>query len=103
MPEWLWVILIGGVILGLVSLIYGFQSQRLTNVEKWKETRPMAEEILTKSIHSTICKENMKDIKDLLTDNRDILIKHVQDLKEHLDLKLERDILFELRKLNGKQ
>jgi uncharacterized membrane protein (DUF106 family) len=102
MPEWLWPIIIGGVILGLVSLIYGIQSQRVTDIEKWKETRPMADEILTKSSHAAICKDNMKEIKDVLIDNREILIKHVELLKEHLDLKLERDILSELRKLNNK-
>ena len=102
MPEWLWVILVGGVIIGLVSLIYGIQDNRVGKLEKWKETRPMAEEILTKSNHAQLCKENMKEIKDVLIDNREILIKHVELLKEHLDLKLERDILSELRKLNGK-
>ena len=103
MPEWLWVILIGGVILGLVSLIYGYQSQRLTKVEEWKETRPMTEEILTKSSHSIICKDNLKDLKNILMENREALINQIESVKEYLDVKIERDILVEIRKLNGKK
>jgi preprotein translocase subunit YajC len=102
MPEWLWPILIGVVIIGLIAFIYNNQDKRVDNIEKWKETRPMADEILTKSIHADICKGNMQEIKDVLIDNREILVKHVELLKEHLDLKLERDILSELRKLNNK-
>lgn len=103
MPEWLWVILVGVVSLGLVKLVYGIKNQEVSELKKWKETYPTKEEILTRTIHTGICKDNMKEIKDILIDNRDILIKHVESLKEHLDLKLERDILLELQKLNGKK
>jgi len=106
MPEWLWIIIVGGVVLGLLSLIYQMKSKREEIIDKWKEKMPMSDEILTKSSHAEICKENTREntreIKDMIIDSRKILVKQVELLKEHLDLKLERDILVELRKLNGK-
>ena len=102
MPEWLWIIVVGGVIIGLVSLIYKIQDNRLLNIEKWKEKIPMTDELLTKSSHADICKDNMKEVKDLIVDNREILIDQIESIKRYFDLKIERDILVELRKMNGK-
>lgn len=83
MPEWLWVIIIGGVVIGLVTVIYS--------------------EILTESKHSKICKENTKPIKDLILENRVIVKEQINGLREHLDLKIENTILTELRKINNRQ
>lgn len=102
MPEWLWVILIGGVILGLVTLIYGIQDQRVAKLERWKEIYPMKEEVLTKSTHNEICKENLKDVKTFIIENKETVAKQIESIKEYFDMKIERDILVELRKLNGK-
>jgi len=96
MPEWLWPILIGGVILGLVTLIYGIQDKRVSDIEKWKETRPKLEEILTKSIHATVCDAKVEKLEKSIS-------RQVDEIKEYFDMKIERDILVELRKLNGKK
>lgn len=102
MPEWIWIIIVSGVIIGLVSLIYKIQDNRLFSIESWKEKIPMTEEILTKSTHADICKGNMKEVKDFIIDNRKVLIDQIESIKEYFDMKIERDILVELRKINGK-
>lgn len=63
----------------------------------------MKEEVLTRSIHAEICKDTLKDVKNLIIDNNKILVKEVESLKQYLDLKIERDILVELRKLNNQK
>ena len=95
MPEWLWVILVGGVILGLVTLIYGVQDRRVAKIEEWKEKVPMAEEILIKSSHAVICDTKVEKFEKSVS-------KQIDDIKAYFDMKIERDILMELRKLNGK-
>jgi len=78
MPEWLLSIVIGGVIMGLVGVIY--------------------RGVLTKSEHADVCKTNtqliQKDIK--------ITIKEeLKDIKDYFDLKIENVVLKEIRKINN--
>ena len=98
MPEWLWIIIVGVVVLGLISLVYTLISKnydrRLNDLEKWKEKRPMSEELLTKSIHAEICDTKIDKLEKSIS-------KQIDDIKEYFDVKIERDILVELRKLNG--
>ncbi len=63
MPEWLLTLLIGGVIMGLVGLIYNYQTQKIKDLEKWKEKRPSMDELLTETKHAIICRANMRDLK----------------------------------------
>lgn len=102
MPEWLWVIIVGSVSLGLLKLIYGIQSQEVDKLKIWKESYPMKEEVLTKSSHASICRENLEDVKNLIIENKEAVKDQIESIKEYFDLKIERDILVELRRLNGK-
>jgi len=102
MPEWLWIIIVGIIVIGLVSLIYSIQDRRIFSIENWKEKLPMTEEMLTKSYHADLCKDNMREVKDLIIDNRETLIAQIESLKKYFDVKIERDILVELRRMNGK-
>ncbi len=102
MPEWLWIILVGGVVLGLLKLIYSIKNKRDETIDRWKEKMPMPEEILTKSSHADICKENTKPIKDLILENREIVKDQLNGFREYFDLKIENTILTELRKINNK-
>ena len=101
MPEWLLTFLIGTVILGLVGIIWNQVMKRINKIEDWKERSPMADEVLTKSVHAEICKENTKDLRELIHQNGIAISKQIQDMKDYFDVKIERDILSELRKLNG--
>jgi hypothetical protein len=108
LPEWLWIIIVGVVLLGLMKIIFTeilTKSQHSTTCkESQKEiVKVVFTEALTKSQHEAICKDAQKEVKDMLIENREILVEHVKLLKEHLDLKLEKDILAELKKLNGKK
>ena len=77
MPEWLLTLLIGGVIVGLIGVIY--------------------QGVLTKSEHAEICKENtwvvQKDIKTTIKDE-------LEEIKKYFDLKIENEIMKEIRKIN---
>lgn len=39
MPEWLWAILIGSVVLGLIGLIWRAQERRIEKLEEWIEEK----------------------------------------------------------------
>lgn len=94
MPSWLLEIIIGGVVMGLIGLVYRNATERLRNMEKWKEGIPTTEEILTKSTHSDICHDRTKELTDFIA-------KQGDDLKAHFSLKVENVILTELKKING--
>jgi hypothetical protein len=83
MPEWLWAIIIGGVVMGLIGIIYSALTNRVTKLETWKEERPTLKEMLTRSDHADICKLNTKELKDFIKE-------------ELLEVKLE------IRKVNGR-
>jgi hypothetical protein len=94
MPEWLLVILVGGVILSLVGIIYKLQSGRVTAVEDDMKKRPKAEEVLSFAMHSKICRETTNQFLTFVKEQH-------EDLKAYFDMKIENEIMRELRKLNG--
>ncbi len=84
MPEWLWILIIGGCIMGLVGVIYNSLVGRMGKLECWKEKNPHINEILTRSDHFELCRNNTKELKDFI--------------KEELN-----DVKIEIRKYNGKK
>ncbi len=94
MPEWLLSILIGSIILSLVGIIYKFQSGRVTNLEDDLKKRPKAEEVLSFSTHSQLCKETTQQFLTFVKEQ-------TEELKSHFDLKIENEIMKELIKMNG--
>lgn len=78
MPEWLLSLLIGGVVMGLIGVIY--------------------RGVLTKSEHADICKMNSTAIRD---DLKAFVREQFDGMKEYIDLKVENVILKEIKKLNG--
>ena len=80
MPEWLWAIVIGGTVMGLIGIIYSSLTGRVAKLEDWKDEQP--KEVLTTSRHYELCKENTKELKLFI--------------KEELE-----DVKKEVRKANG--
>ena len=82
MPDWLWAIIIGGIVMGLISVIYAALTNRVTRLELWKEERPRLGEMMTRSDHLQYCKDNTKELKEFI--------------KEELQA-----VKIEIRKVNG--
>jgi len=78
MPEWLISILVGGVIMGLIGVIY--------------------RGVLTKSDHAEVCKKNTMVIQENI---KNTIKDELKDIKEYFDLKIENVVLKEIRKING--
>jgi uncharacterized membrane protein (DUF106 family) len=78
MPEWLISILVGGVIMGLIGVIY--------------------KNVLTKSEHAEVCKKNTMVIQENI---KNTIKDELKDIKEYFDLKIENVVLKEIRKING--
>jgi len=83
MPDWLWAVVIGGIVMGLIGIIYNTLTNRVAKLETWKEERPAVKEILTRSDHFELCKMNTKELKDFI--------------KEELN-----EVKLEIRKVNGR-
>ena len=75
MPEWLISLLIGGVIMGLVGIVY--------------------RGVLTKSEHALACRENSKE---MIEDVKDMLNERMDNLKEFMRKDVKIAILEEMRK-----
>ena len=101
MPEWLISILVGGVIMSLIAVIYGAIVGRISRLEKAKDDLPKAEDLLTKTQHSKICKESLREIKDLIVENKVIVLGSMKDFKENVLLTMENNLLKEIKKRNG--
>jgi uncharacterized membrane protein (DUF106 family) len=78
MPEWLISILIGGVIMGLIGVIY--------------------RGVLTKSEHADLCKRNTQVVQENI---KTTIKEELKDIKDYFDLKIENVVLKEIRKING--
>ena len=77
MPEWLLTLLIGGIIVGLIGVIY--------------------QGVLTKSEHAEVCKNNTRIIQN---DIKTTIKEEMEEIKKYFDLKLENEILKEIKKIN---
>ena len=66
MQEWLWIILVGGIVMGLIGVVYNSVVRRLGKIESWKESNPSTREILTLSKHYELCKGNNKELKEFI-------------------------------------
>ena len=66
MQEWLWIILVGGIVMGLIGVVYNSVVGRLGKLESWKESNPSTREILTLSKHYELCKGNTKELKEFI-------------------------------------
>jgi hypothetical protein len=78
MPEWLISILVGGVIMGLLGVVY--------------------RGVLTKNEHAEICNKNTTVIQESI---KNTIKDELKDIKEYFDLKIENVVLKEIRKING--
>jgi hypothetical protein len=65
-PEWLWILIVGGALVGLIKLVFSSLSGRVTKLEEWKEQRPSVAEVLTFTKHYDLCKANTKELKDFI-------------------------------------
>lgn len=89
MPEWLWIILVGGVVMGLVTFIMNGAFNRIKNLEDWKENIPRKEEIVTFKDHAMICKLSADDMKKFIKEEVDEIKADISELRK------------EIRKING--
>ena len=128
MPEWLLVIIIS-IVFSLVSYIFITEIRNLRDtikelksnilvleedvkqkphieevsslkgaimvLENDLKNRPKAEETLTLSIHASLCKENTHEMLNFIKEQ-------TEDLKTFFTMKIENEILKEIRKGNGK-
>ena len=78
MPEWIWSIVIGGMVMGLIGVIY--------------------RGVLTKNEHGELCKGAKKEVFD---DFKITLKEEIQGMKDYFDIKIENVVLKEIRKING--
>ncbi len=76
MPEWLLTILVGGVIVGLLGVIYGTFAGRVSKLEDWKDKRPT--EVLTIARHYELCKDNTKELKDFIKEELEEVKKEIR-------------------------
>lgn len=82
--------------MGLISTIYSIIAMRINRLEEWRSKVPRADEILTRSEHFKICKENTEGVISQIKNQN-------EELKKWFDLKIENVILKEIRKINGSE
>ena len=68
----------------------------LAMVQEDLRKRPKAEEVMTLSVHAQFCKENTTQMLTFIKEQ-------TQELKTYFDMKIENEILKELRDINGRR
>jgi len=79
MPEWVWTLLVGGVLIGLIGVVY--------------------RQMLTKSEHAELCRRNSDAVRDAI---KSTVREEMNDIREYFDLKIENVVLKEIRKMNSR-
>ena len=79
-PEWVWTLLVGGVLIGLIGVVY--------------------RQMLTKSEHAELCKKNSDEVRDVI---KSTVREEMNDIREYFDLKIENVVLKEIRKMNSRK
>ena len=79
-PEWVWTLLVGGVLMGLIEVVY--------------------RQMLTKSEHAELCKKNSDEVRDVI---KSTVREEMNDIREYFDLKIENVVLKEIRKMNSRK
>ncbi len=90
MKEWEIIVIAISSIIGLISLIYHFQTKRISILEEDLKARPKAEDVLSIAKHESICKEAKKGMEEFIVEQN-------KDLKEYFNVRIENVILKELR------
>ena len=80
MPEWVWTLLVGGVLVGLIGVVY--------------------RQMLTKSEHAELCRKNSDEVRDAI---KSTVREEMNDIREYFDLKIENVVLKEIRKMNSRK
>ena len=80
MPEWVWTLLVGGVLIGLIGVVY--------------------RQMLTKSEHAELCRRNSHEVRDAI---KSTVREEMNDIREYFDLKIENVVLKEIRKMNSRK
>jgi len=78
LPEWLLTIIIGGVIVGLIGVIYGMVTSRISGLEEWKGGRPSHDELMTISKHYEFCANNTKELKRFIKEEMEDVKKEIR-------------------------
>lgn len=73
MPNWT-LPMMASALTALVAIIYALQTGRISKLETWKDERPSADEILTKTDHLEMCDQRMEKIYETIKVTRDSLM-----------------------------
>ena len=119
LPEWLWVIIITVVVIGLVKYAWHAQGARIKKIEDILDGLNQEGGILTHGKHSAICKsaieerekdmeQSVKQMKEWLGLKLDLIDAKILGIRtevnaavKSIDDKIEGKIYKELKKLNG--
>jgi len=116
LPEWLWIIIVGAVVIGLIRYVWYLKDrqadERFKSLEGWKEGTIKEGGVLTKQCHEGLCEEVTdkmkvdltvfgKDMKESITQGFAAHKQWVEVKFENIDDKIENKILKELQKING--
>ena len=111
-PEWVWMVLVTVVIIGLVKYAWLGQSKRIQDLEEYRLECNKWGGPLTVLSHQKMCDrftkerdeemtEAVSNLKEWLGLRLDGMQKDIKNLSDSVEDKIENKVLRELRKLNG--
>jgi len=104
MPEWLWIIIIGGVVLGLIGFIATDILKRMRGLFIWKADLDKRGGAMTHNEHREFCDDICKsfglEMKVQVGEFKQTMLEQFVDFKKWMNLYVENTILKEMRE-NG--
>ena len=105
MPEWLWIIVVGGVVMGLVGFISKEKLKEISELFTWKSNLNKKGGVMTKNEHGDFCKaitqSISRDMKDQSGEFKQIMCDQFTGFKEWMGVYVENTVLKEIKSMNG--
>ena len=95
-PEWIWVTVIGTVVIGLVKALWGQRNRGLITAEKHAELCGEMKRVIDMNFS-----ELLKTFNDSLKDHSQSLTVLLNTKFENLDEKIENKVFKEIRSMNN--
>jgi hypothetical protein len=104
MPEWIWIIIIGVVVLGLISFIARDILKRISGLFAWKAGLDKRGGAMTHNEHRAFCNDITQsfgqEVKTQMEDFKQTILDQFTGFKTWMNLYVENTILKEMRE-NG--
>lgn len=105
MPEWLWIIVVSGVVLSLLTYILREQLKKVRALLFWKSKVDERGGVLARNEHGTICAGVIREVSGSLRlqvqEFKEDVLKEFDGFRGWIQMYVENTVMREIRSMNN--